>query len=153
MKMSADGVALLQASEGCRLTCYRDARGVPTIGWGSTLGLGAADVGVKTIAQGEADALLHDQDLPRYEAGVAAVVKVPLNQKQADALIDFAYNLGVGALAGSTLLRKLNAGDVAGASAEFPKWCHAGTEVLPGLVRRRARERALFDGGRWQDAP
>ena len=149
--MSADGVALLQASEGCRLTCYADPAGVPTIGWGSTLGLLQSDVGIKTITQDDADRLLIEVDLPRYETGVAAIVKVPLTDGQADALIDFAYNLGVGALAGSTLLRKWNAGDHVGASAEFPKWVHAGNTVLPGLVTRRARERRLFDGGRWQE--
>jgi lysozyme len=71
---------------------------------------------------------------------------VSLNQGQYDALVDFTYNLGPAALQGSTLLRKLNAGDYAGAAAEFPKWCHAGRAVLPGLVTRRARERAMFEG-------
>jgi len=149
--MSADGVALVQASEGCRLTCYADPVGVPTIGWGSTLGLLKSDVGIKTITQDEADRLLIEVDLPRYEAGVAAVVKVPLTDGQADALIDFAFNLGCGALAQSTLLRLLNAGDVAGASAQFGRWVYAGSQTLPGLVKRRARERRLFDGGHWQE--
>ncbi|MDU2883127.1 MAG: lysozyme, partial [Enterobacter sp.] len=60
------------------------------------------------------------------------------------ALVDFAYNLGVKALEGSTLLKKLNAGDYAGAAAEFPKWNKAGGKVLPGLVKRREAERTLF---------
>ena len=149
--MSADGVALLQASEGCRLTCYADPAGVPTIGWGSTLGLLQSDVGIKTITQDDADRLLIEVDLPRYETGVTDIVKVPLTDGQANGLIDFAYNLGVGALAQSTLLRLLNGNDVALASAQFDRWVYAGSQTLPGLVKRRARERRLFDGGRWQE--
>jgi lysozyme len=61
------------------------------------------------------------------------------------AIVDFTFNLGAGALESSTLLKKLNAGDYAGAQAEFGKWVHAGGEVLPGLVRRRAAEAELFD--------
>ncbi len=97
------------------------------------------------ISQAKADA-----DLARNVAGieidVARLVKVPLTQGQFDALVSFAFNLGAAALAGSTLLRKLNAGDCAGAAAEFGKWVHADGTVLPGLVTRRARERALFEG-------
>lgn len=142
MKTSDRGLGLIRASEGLRLDAYRDVRGVLTIGYGSTLGVRAGD----RIDAAEAERRLRQQDLPRFEAGVAVVVRVPLTQGQFDALVSFAYNLGVGALAGSTLLRKLNAGDAAGAGAEFPKWCHAGSEVLPGLVTRRAKERALFEG-------
>lgn len=153
MKMTADGIALLQASEGCRLTCYADAVGVPTIGWGSTEGLTHADIGVKMITQEEADSLLAESDLPPCEAEVTEMVRVVCTDGMGDALLDFAYNLGTQALRGSTLLHKLNAGDIAGAAAEFPKWVHAGNQILPGLVKRRARERALFEGEPWQDVP
>lgn len=71
-------------------------------------------------------------------------VKVPLSQGQFDALTSFTFNLGAGALASSTLLKKLNAGDCAGAQKEFGRWVHAGGEVLQGLVRRRAAEAKLF---------
>ena len=147
MKTSDAGIALIKEFEGCELVCYADAVKVPTIGYGHTLGLMRSDVGVKTITQDEAERLLRQDDLPRYEAGVSAVVKVPLDQHQFDALVSFAYNLGVGALAGSTLLRKLNAKDYGGAAAKFPRWVRAGNQVLPGLVRRRAAEQALFGGG------
>jgi lysozyme len=147
MKTSDDGIALVKEFEGCELVCYADAVGVPTIGYGHTRGLMRSDIGVKTITQDEAERLLRQDDLPRYEAGVSAVVKVPLEQHQFDALVSFAYNLGIGALSQSTLLKKLNNADYGAAAAEFPKWVYAGSQVLPGLVRRRAAEQALFGGG------
>lgn len=148
MKMSAAGLDLLKRSEGCLLTCYRDSEGVPTIGWGHTLTLTQADVGRKTITQDEADRLLLADDLPRYEAGVAAVIHCPLTQGQFDALTDFAFNFGVRALAGSTLARRLNADppDYAAAARQLPLWIHGQRgDVLPGLVTRRAAERDLFE--------
>jgi hypothetical protein len=75
---------------------------------------------------------------------VNRLVTVPLTQNQFDALVSFTYNLGEGALAESGLLRKLNAGDYAGAAPEFAKWVRAGGVILPGLVRRRAAEADLF---------
>ena len=96
-----------------------------------------------TITPATADSLL-SSGVVQYEKGVTGLVKVAVNQNQFDALVDFAYNLGVNALAGSTLLKKLNAGDFAGAADEFPKWNKAGGKVLKGLVRRRAAERSLF---------
>jgi lysozyme len=141
MSVSEAGLALIRACEGFRSEAYRDAVGVWTIGYGHTDNVRAGD----RITREQGEALL------RLDAGCAAeavgrIVVVPLRQGQVDALVSFVFNLGEGALAGSTLLRKLNAGDVAGAAAEFPRWCHAGNAVLPGLVTRRARERALFEG-------
>ncbi|MCY1305462.1 Lysozyme RrrD [compost metagenome] len=71
-------------------------------------------------------------------------MRVPLSQGQFDALASFVFNLGSGNLQCSTLLRKLNAKDYAGAADEFPRWNKAGGKVLAGLTRRRAAERALF---------
>lgn len=147
MNTSAAGIALIKESEALRLTAYFDSEGVPTIGWGHTLNVVKADVGVKTITEAEAETLFLVDDLPRYEAAVNVVVKVPINQGQYDALVDFAFNLGGGALANSTLLRKLNRGDTEGAAQEFARWVHGvGGDILPGLVTRRAAERALFLG-------
>uniref|UniRef100_UPI000225FC22 lysozyme n=1 Tax=Paracoccus sp. TRP TaxID=412597 RepID=UPI000225FC22 len=97
-----------------------------------------------TITKADARTIL-TRDLPRYEADVTRLVRVPLNENQFGALVSFTYNLGAGNLTSSTLLRKLNAGDYAGAAAEFPTWNKAGGKVLNGLVRRRAAERALFE--------
>jgi lysozyme len=141
MKMSDAGLAFLRECEGFRARAYRDPVGVWTIGYGDTLDVQPGMI----ITSGEGEARLV-KCIPQFEAFVDGLVKVALNQGQYDALVDFTYNLGPTALQGSTLLRKLNAGDYAGAAAEFPRWCHAGHAVLPGLVTRRARERAMFEG-------
>ena len=140
--VSDAGLRLVKDCEGCRLTPYRDSVGVWTDGYGNTHGV---IPGGPPIGQAKADADLM-RNLSGAEADVARLATVALTQGQFDALVSFVFNLGAGALAGSTLLRKLNAGDAAGAAAEFGKWVHAGSEVLPGLVTRRAKERALFEG-------
>ncbi|PRP70248.1 muraminidase, partial [Chromobacterium amazonense] len=86
------------------------------------------------------------QDLAKFEVGVSRLVKVQLRQNQFDALVSFSYNLGLGSLQNSTLLRLLNQGDYAGAAGQFILWDKAGGKVLPGLQRRRAAEQALFKG-------
>ena len=140
LEFDRDGIDLVAASEGCRLTAYRDSVGVLTIGYGHT---GRDVYEGQTITQDEAEQLLL-RDVRIAELDVKAVVKVPISQRQYDALVDFAFNLGGPALQGSTLLRLLNVGDYAGADAEFKKWDHAGGKVLPGLTKRRAAEAALF---------
>lgn len=136
-------VRLVQEFEGCKLEAYPDpgTGGEPfTIGWGST----GPDIGPGTVwTQEEADARFLD-DLTKFADGVDRLVRVPLTDNQFAALVSFAYNVGLGALAGSTLLRKLNAGDYQGAADQLPRWNKGGGRVLPGLVRRRARERELF---------
>jgi lysozyme len=96
------------------------------------------------ITQERADELLCG-DLNTFEDAVSRAVHVPLSQSQFDALVSFAYNCGPANLRASTLLRLLNRGDYTGAAGQFGKWAHAGAEILPGLVRRRAAERALFE--------
>lgn len=144
MEMSKNGLALLKSFEGCELTAYQDPVGIWTMGYGWTQPVNGKSVGKgMTITQGVADSLLCS-GVVQYEKGVTGLVKVAINQSQFDALVDFAYNLGVKALEGSTLLKKLNAGDYTGAADEFPKWNKAGGKVLNGLVKRRAAERSLF---------
>ena len=137
------GVRLVQEFEGCKLEAYPDpgTGGEPwTIGFGST----GPDIGPGTVwTQEEADARFVD-DLTKFGDGVDRLVRVPLTDNQFAALVSFAYNVGLGALAGSTLLRKLNAGDYQGAADQLPRWNKAAGRVLPGLVRRRAAERELF---------
>ena len=144
MEISKNGLALLKRFEGCELTAYQDAAGVWTIGYGWTQPVnGVPPEKGMTITQEAVDSLL-SSGVMQYERGVTSLLKVTVNQNQFDALVDFAYNLGVNALAGSTLLKKLNARDFAGAADEFPKWNKAGGRVLNGLVKRRAAERSLF---------
>jgi lysozyme len=133
--------------EGCILQAYKDPIGIWTIGIGSTRLADGSAVCATTppITQAEAEALLQGT-LRSVAAQVDSLVHVPLSDGEAAALLSFAYNLGVGQLKGSTLLRLLNAGDRAGAAKQFAAWCHGGGEVLPGLVRRRAAEAELFCG-------
>lgn len=144
MQTSEKGIALIKEFEGCRLTAYQDSVGVWTIGYGWTQPVDGKPIRAgMTIKQETAERLLKT-GLVSYESDVSRLVKVGLNQDQFDALVSFTYNLGARSLSTSTLLRKLNAGDYAGAADEFLRWNKAGGKVLNGLTRRREAERALF---------
>ncbi|EII8817445.1 lysozyme, partial [Salmonella enterica] len=133
--------------EGCSLKAYPDpgTGGDPwTIGYGWTHSVDGKPVKPgMMIDEATAERLLKT-GLVGYENDVSKLVKVKLTQGQFDALVSFAYNLGARTLSSSTLLRKLNAGDYAGAADEFLRWNKAGGKVLNGLTRRREAERALF---------
>lgn len=144
MKLSKVGIDLIKSFEGCYLKAYKCPAGVWTIGWGTTEPID----GVKphegmVITQKQADELLI-KNLNGYENAVNEYVTYSINQNQFDALVSFAYNCGNGALKTSTLLKKLNAGDVHGAANEFLRWNKANGKVLNGLTRRREAERKLF---------
>jgi GH24 family phage-related lysozyme (muramidase) len=134
MNISQAGIDMIKKAEGCLLKGYKDdGRGVPTIGYGHT---GGVVVG-QYISQAKADELLN-QDLKKF-VGFVNALGLKLNQNQFDALVSFAFNLGNGNLIdltkGKTMAQIANA---------IPLYCHAGGEVLPGLVKRRAAEKALF---------
>ncbi len=139
-RTSSAGLQLIKSFEGLRLTAYQDMVGVWTIGYGHT----GPDVrpGLM-ITQEQANALLA-ADLARFEQGVAKLVTLLLNQYQFDALVSFSYNLGLGNLQHSTLLRLLNAGEVTAAAEQFLCWDKAGGRQVAGLTRRRKAERELF---------
>ncbi|HIC2038751.1 lysozyme [Enterobacter soli] len=144
MQTSDKGIALIKEFEGCKLTAYQDSVGVWTIGYGWTQPVDGTPIRAgMTIKQETAERLLKT-GLVSYESDVSRLVKVGLSQGQFDALVSFTYNLGARSLSTSTLLRKLNAGDYAGAADEFLRWNKAGGKVLNGLTRRREAERALF---------
>lgn len=144
MQTSQKGFELIKRFEGCELTAYQDSVGVWTIGYGWTQQVNGVPVNAgMTISQACADKLLSSCAV-QYEQAVDRLVTTTINQNQFDALVGFTYNLGVTALEGSTLLKKLNAGDVDGAADEFLRWNKAGGKVLSGLTRRRAAERELF---------
>ncbi|HCJ7417825.1 TPA: lysozyme [Enterobacter hormaechei subsp. xiangfangensis] len=144
MQTSDKGIALIKEFEGCKLTAYQDSVGVLTIGYGWTQPVDGKPIRAgMTIKQETAERLLKT-GLVSYEGDVSRLVKVGLTQEQFDALVSFTYNLGARSLSTSTLLRKLNAGDYAGAADEFLRWNKAGGKVLNGLTRRREAERALF---------
>ena len=141
MNYSADGLALTQKFEGCELTAYQDSVGVWTIGYGHTAGVTPGTV----CTQDQANAWLQ-QDVQWAVNAVNQYVTAPLDQCEFDALVDFTFNLGVGNLVHSTLLRLLNGLDYEGAAAEFPKWNMAGGHVLAGLTARRLAEQEMFNG-------
>jgi lysozyme len=138
MHMSQGGLDnLLKKFEGCKLKAYRCPANVCTIGYGHTSAAGAPMVNDgMTITQAQAEDILK-RDLVKYEIGVMDLVKVKLTQNQFDVLVDFAYNAGVGNLKSSTMLKKINSGDLDAVPAELMKWTKGGGKVLPGLVRRR----------------
>ncbi|WP_337008814.1 lysozyme [Pantoea sp. AS142] len=139
MKVSNNGINLIKRFEGLELKTYKDSVGILTIGYGHTHAVKAGDV----ITGEQADAFLRE-DLQVAELTINTNVKVKLTQGQFDALASFVFNLGSGNFVKSTLIRKLNAGDYAGAADEFGKWVNAGGKKLPGLVKRRAAEREVF---------
>jgi lysozyme len=139
MKTSNNGLKFIKQWEGCCLTSYQDGGGVWTIGFGHTKGIKAG----LTITQQQADQYL-EVDLKPVNQTLNTAVTVPVNQNQYDALSSFTFNLGSGALKGSTLLKLLNQGNYQGAADEFPKWCHDNGQIVHGLVNRRNAERSLF---------
>lgn len=147
MKTSDKGLQLIKQFEGFRAKPYKCPAGVPTIGYGATYYPDGRRVTMqdRPVTEADATAMLRAM-LASYEAGIARYVQVPLTQGQIDALVSFAYNLGLAALKSSTLLRLLNARNYAGAAAQFPRWNKAGGKVLPGLTKRREAERLLFTG-------
>ena len=139
MTTSPKGIALIKRFEGLRTKAYADPVNIPTIGYGHTKGVKLND---PEITEAEADRLLAE-DLKLYEGPINEMVKVPLTQGQFDALVSFAFNLGTGALRGSTLLKKLNAGQPC--ADEFLRWNMAGGKAMPGLTRRRQAEKRMFE--------
>lgn len=129
---------LIKQFEGCRLMPYLCPAGVWTCGWGST---GPDVIPGQAWTQEYADRRM-ESDALKFARG--ALVLCPLLRGTAHAAIaDFAYNLGLGNLRASTLRRRLNAGDTAGAAVELKRWIRGGGRVLPGLVARRAAEATL----------
>lgn len=147
MQTSERGIALIEKFEGVRLTAYPDpgTGGEPwTVGYGHTSSAGAPAVtrGM-TISQDQADMILR-ADLAVFERAVlAALARVP-NQNQFDAMVSLCFNIGAGNFRSSTVVRRFNAGDFPGAADAFRLWTKAAGHTLPGLIRRREDERALF---------
>jgi len=140
MSREYTGFELTKQFEGCSLKAYRDIVGVLTIGYGHT----GPDVHEgQEITQEQADHLL-EVDLSGAILTVDLLVKVPISQNQFDALVDLTYNIGSGAFRGSTLLKLLNADHYLQAAYEFVKWDMADGKHIPGLLKRRAAEQALF---------
>ena len=141
MRTSPKGISLIKSFEGLRLKSYQDSVGVWTIGYGATRGIGPN----MAITNEQAERMLMN-DIARFEPELDRLAKVPLSQNQWDALMSFTYNLGADNLGSSTLLKRLNAKDYAGAAEQFARWNKAGGQVLAGLTKRRTAERVMFLG-------
>lgn len=136
-------VPLTARFEGFRSRAYQDPVGVWTIGYGETDPKIIARYRGRGISEREARALLTAR-LDQYMNAVRGMVRVPLAPQQLAALSVFAYNVGTGAFAASTLLRELNRGDYGRVPHELMRWTRAGGRVFEGLVRRREAEGKLW---------
>jgi len=151
MRLSKDGEALIKNFEGLRLKAYRDSAGIWTIGYGSTKYSDGKAVKATDQLDSEIKAsALFSETLKAYEDAVNRHVKVELTQNQFDSLVSIAYNVGTGIMNASTLIKKLNAGDFAGAADQFLVWNkitdpHSNQKIVnKTLATRRSIERDNF---------
>ncbi len=142
MRTSEQGKDFIKACEGCCLSTYKCPGGKLTIGYGHT----GADVSAGMEIDLERAEELFATDLACAESHVKRLVAVELTQGQFDALVSFAFNLGVRRLSRSTLLHKLNLGDYTGAANEFERWVYSGGKICAGLQKRRMAEKEMFLG-------
>jgi lysozyme len=137
-------IALVELFEGCDLKAYRDPVGIWTIGWGTTAaaGLGIAPAEGMVISQAEADMYLM-RGLEKFAAIITPMI-INANPSEFGAFLSLAYNIGPDAFKRSTCLRQFNLGNKLAAADAILLWNKSGGKVLPGLVRRREAEKALF---------
>jgi len=145
MVPSEGAFSIIRFWETLKTHPYLCPAGVPTIGYGSTYYLNGTLVKLsdKPITRETAEALM-ERVATEMGNQIYSLVDVILTQNQFDALVSFVYNVGISAFAGSRLLKKINAGLMDEAAAEFPKWNKSRGRVLSGLVKRRAMEMGLY---------
>jgi GH24 family phage-related lysozyme (muramidase) len=153
--ISQAGVNFIAREERFVGRLYNDAAFHATIGYGHLVHYGRVGTNaaaeapyVNGITQAQATQLLH-QDLATYVNAVNRAVRVPLTQTQFDALVSFAYNIGVGGMQGSQVVRLVNAGGCTPVQIQqaFGLWVHGNGVLIPGLVNRRNHETNLFNNG------
>jgi lysozyme len=142
--MNEKGEKIVKDSEGCKLKAYLCPARIPTIAWGATRYEDGSKVKLGDTITLERAEKLFKTLINEFETDVKKLIKVEVNENQLSALVSFAYNVGIGNLKNSTLLKKVNAGDFQGASKEFDKWVYSNGKKLAGLIRRRQAEKALF---------
>lgn len=146
MKVSNKGIELIKRFEGLRLKAYVCSGGVDTIGYGTTILPNGIKVPKGSICTKEQAEMFLKNDLGKFEIGVNRYVTVPINQNQFDALVCFSYNVGLGALQKSTLLKKININpNSEEIENEFMKWSFAKHIQLEGLRLRRKAESELYE--------
>ena len=141
LAVSAAALVGIATHEGYRSEAYKDAVDIPTIGFGETAGVKMGD---ETTPERALVQLLESTE--KHADAIRQCIRVPLYQHEFDAYISLAYNIGTGAFCRSTLVKKLNAKDYAGACEEIRRWNKAGGKVLPGLVKRREAEYRMCMG-------
>ena len=142
LSLSAAGLVGLVSYEGYTDRAVIPIPGdVPTIGFGTTDGVKLGDRTTPPVALARAL-----RDVQTFEGAIKRCVKVPLHQWEYDSLTQISYNIGITAFCSSTLVKKLNRGDYAGACAEISRWDKSGGRAIPGLTKRRAAERAMCEG-------
>ena len=146
MKIDKKGLSLIAEFEGLSLKPYKCSAGVPTIGYGSTYYENGTRVQMSDapITKQRAEQLLH-YTADRFASKVFNLLKKPVTQNQFNALVSFAFNVGSGALASSTLLKLVNINpNDAMIAKEFLRWNKAGGKPIQGLTNRRIKESALY---------
>lgn len=140
MKADKNGIEFLKSLEGLRLEPYQCTAGVWTIGYGHTW---SVDEHTPKITPEQADEFLKD-DLDFFEKNLTRLIRITITQSEFNALLSFAFNVGIERIRESTLLKKLNLGDIRGAAKELDKWVYAGGKISEGLKNRREKEKALL---------
>jgi lysozyme len=144
MKLNKAGLDLIKSFEGLRLETYKCSAGVNTVGYGTTLINGKMVQNGLKISLEDAERFLIE-DIKKFESGVLKVVSVGLTNNQFSSLVAFSYNVGLGALRGSTLLKIVNRNpNDPLIRNEFMKWNKAAGKELTGLTRRRKAESDLY---------
>lgn len=135
LTLSASALVGIAGWEGFKGNAYQDIVGIWTIGFGTTGGVkqGQTIDPVKALQR-------KLTDVQKFEGAIKQCVKVPLHQYEYDAYLSLAYNIGPTAFCNSTLVRRLNSQDYAGACREILRWNRAGGKVVQGLVNRREAE-------------
>ena len=141
LAVSATALVSIALNEGYRGEAYKDAVGVPTVGYGETKGvtMKSRTTPDRALVQLLSSANSHADDIRQC-------IKVPLYQHEFDAYVSLAYNIGAKNFCGSTLVKKLNAGDYTGACEQIRRWDRAGGKVLAGLTKRREKEYRMCMG-------
>jgi lysozyme len=145
MKLNKAGADLIKSFEGLRLDAYLCSAGKPTVGFGSTFFEDGTPVKLgDKITKERADSLF-EKVSDSFAAKVKNCIQKDINENQFAALVSFAYNVGIGNLKSSTLLKKVNANpNDPTIMQEFKKWNRASGKVLAGLTRRREAEANLY---------
>lgn len=132
-------IELIKRFEGFRFKAYKCPAGIWTIGYGHTKGVKRGDYITHPIAE-----RMLKEDITELEIKLKDLIKIELTLNQWDAIVSFVYNVGISSFSNSTLLRKLNAGDIKNCSKEIKKWVYCKGVVLEGLQKRRDAEAKLF---------